>query len=91
MDMIFITNTLAMQVRTILGWGIVLADTWQADTHRQTRELHIHVMGFVCVPCHEMDAVLEQFIAVGLARPAVRSEMFDPPYFDLEAARLDHP
>lgn len=84
MDMIFITNTLATQARTILGWGIA---------HRQERELHIHVMGFgfVCVPCHEMDAVLEQFIAVGLARPAVRSEMFDPPYIDLEAARLDHP
>ena len=34
MDMIFITNTLATQARTILGWGIA---------HRQERELHIHV------------------------------------------------
>ena len=50
MDMIFITNTLATQARTILGWGIVQADTWQADTHRQTRELHIHVIWRASVP-----------------------------------------
>ena len=78
MGLIFITPTLVVRAQAVIGWGISLH-------HDGMRELHIFCGGFgmVRIPGPDMDAVLEQFISCGLARPETRAEMFCPPFIEL--------